>query len=313
MMYSIKMTGTKPFKGLVLRASAGALINPVPASSFGLLACTGESAITHANPTAKMAGDFSVTWTAPASGMVTFTGIIVGSRPNQTACDYGAHAVTIGVAPPPTTTTAPPPPTAAPVTTFTFTTQPLAPKNVVSTTMAPEVAWTGVSAAAVATNDAMSITSTVMGIGKTAPLYFADFGLQTTANGLVVSGIAVTVARDAAGGASCVDEQLGVALAARGPIVASNVAAARDAWPAATTPTVFGNASFAFGLAPTDAAGSAVAVPAFGVLLGASNTANATCVFNVNQVSLVLTVQTSIVLIGVRRNATLPLFVVRVE
>lgn len=302
MSYVIKMTATKPFKGILLRASAGALINPSPASAYALMSACAESAITHANPSAKMASDFTVTWSAPTTGMVTFTGIVVGSRPNISACDYGAQAVTIGPAPPPTTTTAAPPPTAAPVTTFSFNTQPLAPKNVASMAQGAEVPWTGVAAAAVASNDAMAISSVVVGVNKTAPLFFADFGLQTNVNGLIVSGITVTIVRDAAGGgAACVDDQLGVALATRGPLAAANLGAARAAWPASTSPVVFGNSTYAFGLGATEAAGSAVAVPAFGILLSASNTANATmCIFNVNQVSLVLSVQTSIVLIGVK-------------
>ena len=189
------------YKGLLLRASAGTFFNPKPAGDFQALNCDNttnvKSAITHNSNSLKAASAFNVSWTAPATGgPVVFGAIVVGQRASLSSCTYAAHEATINIA-----TAAPTPAPVAP-TVFTFTTAALVPQRVQAVPASGESPWTGLDSATIATNDDLAASSTLAAVGKTAPLYLSDFKLAVPFDGLRVSGIAATLARNATGGPS---------------------------------------------------------------------------------------------------------------
>jgi hypothetical protein len=150
---NIVVSGSIPFRGILVTASKGTIAVP-GGGLYQRLGCTAPiSAVTHTDTTDKGAA-LTLTFTPPAagSGTVTITSIIYGSRTGSPrVCDYFGKDFTLteaGAVTPKPTTTAPPvtpkpvavtpkPATAPPVTPKPATAPPVTPKPVGPTSAPP--------------------------------------------------------------------------------------------------------------------------------------------------------------------------------
>lgn len=108
---TLSVSGSAPFRGILLIPTAGTIPSPVPLS-YRVLVCTANNALTHSDADDKgPAVSFTFVPPAAGTGSVTITAIVYGSRDGAKVCDYFGKEIVLTEAPRPT-----PRPTPGPTT-----------------------------------------------------------------------------------------------------------------------------------------------------------------------------------------------------